>query len=403
MACKFNATTKQWAKKRVNIIGHQYKRPCSVLSFGFNDGPQFIQKHKVKLFLFQRDEKELILDWLQYHSFIFGFKNIILIDNISQNPEVCKIISLFQYCGVNIIEEEYFKHKSNALTTRMEMLSPKSESFIAPIHLEDFTNEFILSPPLHELDDLSISKDNFLVPIDSDEFITIPQLHELSIDEFELKEKILETFQSLPIDGRKYKFIYYEIFYSIKQCINFMEIHNDTIRRVMADAYLSDWEIPDVRAKTFYYSKGFMETDQGNHFGLVKHDKGIKNLRVPANQISYYYYIHSNLSLYHYERGSYDAFLYKNLRAAKAYGYNSSTDCGMVGSGVHYCRMAKLCEKRDNVSAHEYMKITCRDFKTFTASNFKDIFYRNALSLYEVLYKSYQRSYWERLFDNLYI
>jgi len=368
LACNFDEAMTNWAKERINIIGQQYKNPCSALSFGYHDGPEVVHKNPVKIFTFHKDEIELIYDWLQYHSFIFGFKNIRLIDNISENPDVCRILSLYKYCGVKITEEPNFTNKRWTLS--INMCKEKGDSF--------------------------------LVPIDSDEFLIKPQLHESNLDAIELKEIILETFLRLPIDGRKYKFVTYDIHYSRQQCLIYIETKNDTtVRRVMVDSYLSDYYQPRSNDKTFYYSEGFILTDQGNHFGLVAHDEGktIFN-EIVRNNLSFYYSLNSNLSLYHYSASTYEGFIKKNMRGAKAYGYNSTTDCATAHRGVHYCRLAKICEKRDHMTAVEYLK-TCKDIAQYNANSFKSIFFRNSLSQYELLYKTYN-FYHERWYEKNY-
>jgi hypothetical protein len=74
------------------------------------------------------------------------------------------------------------------------------------------------------------------------------------------------------------------------------------------------------RNKTFYYSKNFISTDQGNHFGNVIGNGIIKD---------------SGLTLLHYNYYDKDHFIEKITRGAKAYGHDKSIN-GNGGNGIHY-------------------------------------------------------------------
>ena len=53
---------------------------------------------KIKVFAFQKDENDILEDWLSYHSYLFGKENIYLIDHNSKHSK-----SIIKDSGVNMI------------------------------------------------------------------------------------------------------------------------------------------------------------------------------------------------------------------------------------------------------------------------------------------------------------
>jgi hypothetical protein len=100
------------------------------------------------------------------------------------------------------------------------------------------------------------------------------------------RDSILGVFKEQAIDGRKYTFdVGYLVKYDEETCqasLSFTD-HRDpwdpNYRRVTNHGYFS-WSgdnLPPVMRKTFYYSDGFINTDQGNHHGEVEHDRSHSN------------------------------------------------------------------------------------------------------------------------------
>lgn len=310
-ACIFNESSNAYAQQRISTLGD-----CSSLTFGYNTNNTNITNTNITLFIFQKNEVETLSDWLQYHSYLFGFNNIVLIDNNSNNPIICQLLSLYQYCGITIFTESDFTNKHLILTNAMlEVKKKKSNSF--------------------------------LIPIDTDEFIVVPDIHENNnMNIVQLKTKILESFRDLKVDGRKYKFANYGVHYTKPQCKTYSNQSITSVRRVLADGLLK-YPGRTLLSKTFYHSDGFISTDQGNHYGLVEHDSQSAE-RPNLQNMNWFYNIESNISLYHYGGGTIKSFIDKNTRGAKNYGYNASTVCKFGMPGRHYCVLAKLCYDQGN-------------------------------------------------------
>ena len=313
-SCDFyNSSMVQWARQRLGVLGTKYNNsghPCSELSFGFHSSV-YHDKHSPVIFTFHNNEVELISDWLQYYSFMFGFHNINLIDHMSQDPTICKLLSMYLYCGVHVTTYRG-QFDGNGKGNR---LSKDMKSAMKGLR--------------------------FLIPVDVDEFVTLSEVHEQqydTLDILQLRHNLLRSFRELPVDGRKYKFTMRTVEMSLEQCNSFSSDPKEVIRRVLVDGYLpSDPDRSNTMAKTFYYSQGFEYTDQGNHRGRVHNDRKFGHSAEKVEEL-HQRYILSNISLYHYGAPSYTGYIKKIVRGVKAYGFESRTNCTGVGNGKHYCK-----------------------------------------------------------------
>lgn len=112
---------RSWATVHRNISNHQNSKDvCTVLRSNSQGIVTYEHKPRVMLFLFHRDEEDLLLDWLQYHTFMFGFDSVHVIDNNSQEDAVCKVLALYELCGVRITRfGGEFSDKYQVLSTVM--------------------------------------------------------------------------------------------------------------------------------------------------------------------------------------------------------------------------------------------------------------------------------------------
>lgn len=74
-----------------------------------------------KIFCVTRDEYDLIEDFVIYHAKIFGYNNIVIIDNMSQNKHVLEIYKKYEKLGVKVHKEESYRgdDQGNAFTKYM--------------------------------------------------------------------------------------------------------------------------------------------------------------------------------------------------------------------------------------------------------------------------------------------
>lgn len=317
------ADYEKWAIERLEIIGNNSSSPCDELSAG----PAPAAKN-ANIFLFHKDEHEVLPDWLQYHTHLVGFHNVHIVDGDSTNPQVCKLLALYSLCGVDVSRfNESFTEKHTAMSDKMRG-----------------------------------HNDTFLIPLDTDEFITFPvggnrsDPHTAGHLHFSTnRDTILSQLNKIPLDGFKYKFNGYQVQYNTSDCeaSTKQESYDPSVRRLTHPAFVGPSQYGPFMSKTFYYSKGFISTNQGNHNGLVEHDHG-----VPKTSVFDHNFHHTGLCMLHFYTSSYHSMRQKFLRGAAAYGFNERTPCGPN----MYCALAKHYRSY-NKDSHDHYVQACQHSK----------------------------------------
>jgi hypothetical protein len=320
----------------------------------------------IKLFLFQNDEHELLADWLQYHAYVFGISNLVVIDHKSRSNQICSLLALYEQCGAKVIPYSGdFEKKHTKLSETMRKYTK-----------------------------------SWLVPLDTDEFVVLQERNStgyntgLAYD----RERIVRAIKSLPIDGRKYKFAgSCGLRYDGYVCNSTLHPHDQgqpAFRRALQHGYtrLTARNPHDPRGKTFFYSDGFLSTDQGNHFGEVKHDEGKVNMVPEVKGNLSHYFLFTDLALLHLTTPSYQGAKRKILRGADAYGFTDRTNCTTVIVGKGYCAPAKLYRHDSPEMQASYMA-TCqrRDADSYSTRPFSEWFRRYSLSMEDLVGDEYPR------------
>jgi hypothetical protein len=338
---------RDWADNRLtNLFGNSSSgNRCQVLSAGALRSPDSVPN--VTLTLFQKDEYELLSDWLQYHAHMFGLSTIQVVDNMSEGEAVCKLLAMYKLCGVTIIENTALYKERVAKMSEVLRNQPGK----------------------------------FLIPLDADEFLV--SRAEDGVITFD-PTSMAEYFEHLLVDGRKYKFHdVINVMYDEETCSHDVNVPR---RRVALPAFLAHNVYKPAMIKTFFLSDGFIGTDQGNHRGHVKHDDEVRAKHPKAEAIDLSeLYIRTNLSLFHYSVPSYRMHGAKVIRGAEAYGYNAATECvdGMTGS--HYCTAAKQYQAHTPAS-HATFMAQCHARPGMEAdTQFADWSLRNMLSMEQLI------------------
>lgn len=323
--CTFGDSDLQsWAKERLKSLGNE---PCAVLSGGVGNSDRGSEP-KVKVFLFQKDEDEVLSDWLQYYSYLFGAQNLVVIDHHSQNQGVCRLLELYNLCGTEVqTHNGHFSSKHVALTREMKR-----------------------------------HNDTFLLPLDVDEFVVpVSSSKDLAVH----RTRLLNAFRNLPIDGRKYKFAFsYSARPTPATCLlasnTTKSNHSDLgwTRRVDLNQIATYKEVYFPRSKTFYHSDGFIATDQGNHYGQVKHDRGVYNDAPAIQKNLKHYFAPLESVILHYSVSSYRSIELKYLRGFSAYNFTLETNCSTVKGGHSYCNHGKKF-LTDRKKSEEFYGLLC--------------------------------------------
>lgn len=367
ISCNFTALH-QWSIERIGeLAANNLDDPCSFLAGNRKRSRVGSSNVNAKVFLFQNDEHELLEDWLQYHAYLFGPNNLVIIDHMSRDDRICGLLALYRHCGTKVLPYAGgFDQKRTILSTVMR----------------------------------SYSK-SLLIPLDTDEFVVL-QERDAAGDTTGLiyeRDKILHTIATLPIDGRKYKFDEsYTIRYDGNMCNETVHNGDDStlpFRRAAKDGYTRfahNRTAPAIHAKTFYHSEGFIFTDQGNHFGKVVHDRGRINMAPAVVANMSHYFVYTDLALVHLVTPSYHGAKRKTLRGADAYGFTDSSNCTVAAAGRGYCEPAKLYRQNRPEIQQYYMDLCQREeADTYSMSAFNEWFRSQARSMQELVGDAYPR------------
>jgi hypothetical protein len=191
----------------------------------------------IKIFTMQKDEDDILENWIIYHSKIVGYENLYIIDNNSKHSSL-KILE--KYDKINVYFKSDYKLKGKYIL------------------------ELIKNNPC-----------DIAIPIDIDEFISIDDLPIYPYNENNIK-KILNELNSLPNYSR-YSFKYY------LTSVNDKLYYNDPIKEIKKFTIVNNKH----NNKKFFIQKYLIDLDHGNHHGKV------------TNLSTGEYYI-SKLVLFHY-------------------------------------------------------------------------------------------------------
>jgi len=341
-----------WAAQRLSRFGDN---PCAALSGG-NATSGEDASLRVKAFLFQKDEDEVLSDWLQYYSHMFGAANLVVIDHESQSQRVCRLLELYKLCGAEIMTYSGSFDKKHAVLTR----------------------------------EMKKHNDTFLLPLDADEFVISPGHGE---DSTVSKAALRNAFSNLPIDGRKYKFSYsYFARPTSASCWAEANSTGSTAldshplhRRILRSQLATDKEAFFARSKTFYHSTGFLSTDQGNHYGKVNHDRGVynENPLIAANLS--HYFAPLSASIVHYSLSSFRSVKQQYLRGFAAYNFTLDSNCSTAPGGRSYCNRGKTFLTDQKGSKDFYLYACLSDKPGVSLRGVSDWFQGHTLSLAELV------------------
>lgn len=91
---------------------------------------------QIKLFTMVKNEIDIIDDWLFYHGSLFGYKNIFIIDNYSDDGTYEKILR-FKSLGIHITQKKDYKKKGKYMTWCYKNYCT-SEDIAYPIDIDEF-------------------------------------------------------------------------------------------------------------------------------------------------------------------------------------------------------------------------------------------------------------------------
>jgi hypothetical protein len=209
-------------------------------------------KNKMKIVLMTKNERYLIKPWIQHHGKIFGFENLYIIDDNSDDEEVLSYYNDVRNTGIHI----YSFADSNLDNLGTYMTSVMNS--------------------IKESCDL-------LIKLDTDEFIGHYNVAtaELSID----KDTIINSINSIVLDGSRHRIIY-----EFRSCPM-----DDRLNPLEYTRFIQNW--PNVGYKSFFCSNTFLAVDLGCHGGIIMEP-------YQSNP-----YTKSELAILHYHYRSFDQYI----------------------------------------------------------------------------------------------
>lgn len=91
---------------------------------------------KVKIFCMQKDEEDILEEWIIYHAYLFGLDNIYLIDNLS-GPKSIKILKKYEALGLHLYTRPDYSKKGNYLYELINQTKNECDLAI-PLDIDEF-------------------------------------------------------------------------------------------------------------------------------------------------------------------------------------------------------------------------------------------------------------------------
>jgi hypothetical protein len=203
----------------------------------------------VKIFCVTKNEYDLIEHFIIYYGYLFGYNNLIIIDNNSTDELVLKIYDKYINLGIKVVYESNYQGNGQA----------------------DMFNKYMF---------LEKSNCDFLVGLDTDEFLFSYDDFKKGNDPF-CKEKILQIFNSYCVNNTSFKISSYPC--SVVDKCNSNYINNKFTTPATEIVYFSN-DIPISEnmmqfwsnvPKYFVRSNAFIKTSCGNHSITTSHGNSI--------------------------------------------------------------------------------------------------------------------------------
>lgn len=237
----------------------------------------------VKVFCVTKNEYDLIEHFIIYYGYLFGYNNLIIIDNNSTDELVLKIYDKYIKLGIKVFYESSYHGNGQA----------------------DMFNKYM------RLEQLNC---DFLIGLDTDEFLFSVEDFNNGNDPF-CKEKILQIFNSYEENDTLFKINSYPC--SVVDKFNNNYINNKFINPVTEIVYFSN-DMPISEnidqfwknvGKYFVRSNAFINTTCGNHAITTSHGKCI----------------YSSLGLLHFNNTGKRRYYERAKSVIDGYGYFSTS------------------------------------------------------------------------------
>ena len=236
---------------------------------------------RIKIYLFQKNELDIIKQWIEYHSRIVGYDNLTVVDHMSTDGSY-DILKDYAKQGVIILRYSgQYINKGKILTGLI-----KKDSKVCDISVPMDADEFLV---------IRSSDDNRVI---SDPFEVRAELEKQLALEIELITKKNKPVLNTKIGRYQFGFIYNlknNVLYPKPEDLKYFE--------------KIDFTKPTTElSKSFFRTKHFISTDLGNHYGQIR--TGFKSTILPS------------VGILHYKVRGVPHYLNKTTKAQQAFNFN---------------------------------------------------------------------------------
>ena len=251
-----------------------------------------------------KNEKELIEDWIIYHTHLFGIDNIHILDG-SDDEEVLKVYERFIIKGLNV---RFSEANLNTLSTELTDLMHEHKgtgNFLIKLDTDEFlafTDEADMRPHsyrskkfreefLRKYDGNAVLKTSGILDYVYDLYFRSKNVHLRGIENF---------FTELPVTGQRYK-----------ASLTMWSIPNDGYSCRPCYDILRFTSPQFTHLKSFFHSDSFISVDLGCHAGVSTNNIG---------------YIDTGLTIIHYHSTSVEDTMRRARQALRSHSYILETD-----------------------------------------------------------------------------
>lgn len=236
---------------------------------------------KYYVFLFQKDEDDILEQWINYHAEIVGYKNIVIVDHNSSSSSL-EILRKYKYeHGIQFtIYKGAYSNKGKVLSREMKRVKDA----------------------------------DLLIPLDADEFIVTHREQKISSNPIHILEdldKMRDYKTGRLIFSKIYNLVNTLLYPELKDLCHFKVCNYNKQQK--------NSQLP----KSFFFSKKFISTDIGNHYGQVN-----------KTNIIYQRYT-DNLALLHFQIRGVPHFKKKSIKSSVACQYDMEKQPS-VNFGKHW-------------------------------------------------------------------
>ncbi len=186
----------------------------------------------VKVFVFTKNEYDIIEDFIKFYGSLFGYENVVVIDNLSTDSRVHDIYVKYQQLGLcNLYSEDRNMQKHSLIMTQF---------------MKKFQNEC-----------------DFIIPLDTDEFMFFPDGDEIT------KDRIHAYFESIPEDVSSIRFKNFYASIPDPESPTYQGFKHIRPAENIIDFYDQNWDKVIIRAKKF------VSSSMGNHTATITDGKHV--------------------------------------------------------------------------------------------------------------------------------